>query len=103
MFQIHEYLHGISTRLTGGPDNVGCLWDGEPGGMGEGWGDIFATITRVTVNSTRADVYTMGDYSNGGNGIRKFPVRLKIIKYFKNLRRYFLVSNFPVSCPEFLN
>jgi len=70
---MHEYLHGISIRLTGGPSNVGCLSGGESGGMGEGWGDTFATITRVTSNSTRADVYQMGDYSNGGNGIRKFP------------------------------
>lgn len=36
---IHEYAHGISTRLTGGPMNSGCLAWGESGGMGEGWGD----------------------------------------------------------------
>ena len=34
---IHEYGHGISTRLTGGPANSGCLGFGEAGGMGEGW------------------------------------------------------------------
>lgn len=28
---------GISTRLTGGPANSGCLGWGEAGGMGEGW------------------------------------------------------------------
>lgn len=33
---IHEYGHGISTRLTGGPANSGCLQFGESGGMGEG-------------------------------------------------------------------
>jgi extracellular elastinolytic metalloproteinase len=32
---IHEYAHGISTRLTGGPRNSGCLGWGEAGGMGE--------------------------------------------------------------------
>jgi len=73
-FQMHEYLHGISNRLTGGPTNVNCLGFGEPGGMGEGWGDIFATITRVTEDTTRDQDYQMGDYSNGGSGIRKFPV-----------------------------
>ena len=26
---IHEYGHGISTRLTGGPANSGCLGWGE--------------------------------------------------------------------------
>ncbi|KAG1717917.1 hypothetical protein EDD22DRAFT_964290 [Suillus occidentalis] len=35
---IHELAHGLSTRLTGGPKNSGCLGWGEAGGMGEGWG-----------------------------------------------------------------
>ncbi|KAI9207125.1 Fungalysin metallopeptidase-domain-containing protein [Polychytrium aggregatum] len=70
---MHEYAHGISTRLTGGPDNSGCLGWGEAGGMGEGWGDYFATILRTTSKSTREDDFTMGSYANGGNGIRKFP------------------------------
>ncbi|KAG2335353.1 hypothetical protein BDR05DRAFT_1063872 [Suillus weaverae] len=34
---IHELAHGLSTRLTGGPKNSGCLGWGEAGGMGEGW------------------------------------------------------------------
>lgn len=70
---IHEYAHGISNRLTGGPGNVGCLGSGEPGGMGEGWGDTFATMLRMNENSTRDDVFGMGDYSNGGEGIRNYP------------------------------
>ena len=28
---VHEYAHGISTRLTGGPANSGCLGWGEAG------------------------------------------------------------------------
>ena len=35
---IHEYSHGVSTRLVGGPANSGCLGWGEAGGMGEGIG-----------------------------------------------------------------
>lgn len=35
---IHELSHGLSSRLTGGPKNAGCLGWGESGGMGEGWG-----------------------------------------------------------------
>jgi hypothetical protein len=38
---IHELSHGLSTRLTGGPANSGCLGWGESGGMGEGWGGKF--------------------------------------------------------------
>ena len=50
---IHEYTHGISTRLTGGPANSNCLWNGEAGGMGEGWGDFVATILRQRPEYTR--------------------------------------------------
>lgn len=32
----HEYSHGVSTRLTGGRMNSGCLGWGEAGGAGEG-------------------------------------------------------------------
>jgi extracellular elastinolytic metalloproteinase len=70
---MHEYAHGISNRLTGGRTNVGCLGFGEPGGMGEGWGDTFATITRVTASTTRTQNYAMGDYSaNDAGGIRNY-------------------------------
>ncbi|KAJ7442200.1 Fungalysin metallopeptidase-domain-containing protein [Mycena galericulata] len=52
---IHEYSYGLSTRLTGGPLNSGCLPFGESGGMGEGWGDFLATTIRSTANySARA-------------------------------------------------
>ncbi|KAJ3083833.1 Fungalysin/Thermolysin Extracellular metalloproteinase 5 [Rhizoclosmatium hyalinum] len=69
---MHEYAHGISTRLTGGPANSGCLGFGEAGGMGEGWGDFFATITRMTPETTRKADFGMGEYANGGSGIRKY-------------------------------
>ncbi|KAI8619267.1 Fungalysin metallopeptidase-domain-containing protein [Chytriomyces sp. MP71] len=74
---MHEYAHGISTRLTGGPSNSGCLGFGEAGGMGEGWGDWFATITRMTKSDSRAREYGMGEYANGGRGIRKYKYSTK--------------------------
>jgi len=69
---IHEYGHGISNRLTGGPSNVNCLGGGEAGGMGEGWGDWWATALRQRPDSTRSDSWGMADYDNLV-GIRKFP------------------------------
>ncbi|KAJ2868898.1 hypothetical protein GGH93_006327 [Coemansia aciculifera] len=69
---VHEYSHGISIRLTGGPANSNCLSYGEAGGMGEGWGDIFATIIRLTANHTRSSDIPMGEYS-ANRGIRKYP------------------------------
>lgn len=67
---IHEYSHGLSTRLTGGPANSGCLGWGESGGMGEGWGDFLAT----TIRSTRSySDYAMGAWAaNRDGGIRNF-------------------------------
>ncbi|KAF9198455.1 Fungalysin/Thermolysin Extracellular metalloproteinase 5 [Haplosporangium sp. Z 27] len=70
---IHEYAHGISTRLTGGPANSGCLGWGEAGGMGEGWGDFFATMFRQKKEDNYDSEFTMGSYANGGQGIRRFP------------------------------
>ncbi|KDQ57864.1 hypothetical protein JAAARDRAFT_685395 [Jaapia argillacea MUCL 33604] len=67
---IHELSHGLSTRLTGGPANSGCLGWGESGGMGEGWGDFLATTIRS--NKTYSD-YAMGAWAaNQEKGIRNF-------------------------------
>ena len=71
---IHELSHGLSTRLTGGPANSGCLGWGESGGLGEGWGDFLATTIRS--NSKYSD-YPMGAWAaNRPNGIRNFPYSL---------------------------
>ncbi|KXH42977.1 fungalysin metallopeptidase [Colletotrichum simmondsii] len=68
---IHEYTHGLSTRLTGGPANSNCLNAVESGGMGEGWGDFFATAIRLKPTDTRATDYAMGAWVyNNPAGIR---------------------------------
>ncbi|GAA5826953.1 hypothetical protein JCM11251_002178 [Rhodosporidiobolus azoricus] len=68
---IHEYSHGLSTRLTGGPANSGCLGWGEAGGMGEGWGDFLATTIRM--HDPNLTDYDMGAWaSNRKNGIRYY-------------------------------
>ncbi|KAL1942240.1 hypothetical protein VTO73DRAFT_6304 [Trametes versicolor] len=71
---IHELAHGLSTRLTGGPANSGCLGWGEAGGMGEGWGDFLATTIRSNKNYSD---YAMGSWAaNRDNGIRNYPYSL---------------------------
>jgi len=47
----HEYGHGVSNRLTGGPATVSCLNNAEQ--MGEGWSDWFA-LTMTTHPSDTA-------------------------------------------------
>jgi extracellular elastinolytic metalloproteinase len=70
---IHEYSHGLSTRLTGGPMNSGCLGYGEAGGMGEGWGDAMATFIRQIEEYSTHGVYSMGAWAaNTEKGIRNY-------------------------------
>ncbi|KAL1798430.1 hypothetical protein ACET3X_002467 [Alternaria dauci] len=70
---IHEYTHGLSNRLTGGPANAGCLSLLESGGMGEGWSDFYATAIRLNPGDTRATNYPIGDWISGSPfGIRNY-------------------------------
>ncbi|KAI9150276.1 Extracellular metalloproteinase 1 [Paramyrothecium foliicola] len=52
-FLIHEYTHGLSGRLTGGPLNANCLNSWEADGMAEGWSDLFAAAIMLKPNETR--------------------------------------------------
>ena len=69
---IHEYGHGISNRLTGGPSNVACLQNAEQ--AGEGWSDWFALMLTMEPGDVGGDprgfaTYAVGQPSNGP-GIR---------------------------------
>ncbi|MEP6465654.1 MAG: M36 family metallopeptidase [Parafilimonas sp.] len=75
----HEYTHGISNRLTGGPNNVSCLQNKEQ--MGEGWSDYMALMTTTnwktaTVNDgpnkRPIGTYVLGQGTDGP-GIRVYP------------------------------
>jgi len=71
---IHEFGHGISTRLTGGPSNSNCLGSGQAGGMGEGWGDTWAFFFKQKPGNVGSQAYPIGAYaSNNPNGIRFYP------------------------------
>ena len=79
---IHEYGHGISTRLTGGPSLSGCLGNDEQ--MGEGWSDYFtlmlATDWSVAMEDDRRGIgtYVQGEPTNG-TGIRTYPYTTDIM------------------------
>ena len=77
----HEYGHGWSTRLTGGPANSSCLQNAEQGG--EGWSDYAALMTATnwsTLTPTLASAniprgigtYVIGQDPTTGGGIRPF-------------------------------
>ncbi|AKD03880.1 T9SS-dependent M36 family metallopeptidase [Pontibacter korlensis] len=70
----HEYGHGISIRLTGGPSTQ-CLSGAEQGG--EGWSDYFALFMTMRPGDTGPQRRGIGTYvqSQGtdGDGIRPAP------------------------------
>ena len=39
---VHEYAHGLTSRLIGGPQNVNALTRWQSGALGEGWSDAYA-------------------------------------------------------------
>jgi len=71
----HEYGHGISTRLTGGGANVGCLFNEEQ--MGEGWSDYFGLMMTIEAGDDGTNRRGIGTYVFGetvtGDGIRTYP------------------------------
>lgn len=75
----HEYTHGISTRLTGGPSTATCLTNKEQGG--EGWSDYMALMTTTnwatasTSDGTKPrplGTYVIGEQPTDP-GIRTYP------------------------------
>jgi hypothetical protein len=86
----HEYGHGISNRLVGGPTSIACLINGQvpdtnnPGAllpigeqMGEGWSDLYALILTAQAPDTGNTPRGVGAYisfqDEHGPGIRRFP------------------------------
>ncbi len=73
---IHEYAHGLTNRLTGGPLDVDCLAAVQSASMGEGWSDFFALAFTQEPGDTRALARGVGTYVAGqaptGTGIRTY-------------------------------
>jgi extracellular elastinolytic metalloproteinase len=69
---VHEYGHGVSNRLVGGPANVSCLGNSQQGG--EGWSDWLGLWFTAEPGDTGADPRGIGTYALGqptnGAGIR---------------------------------
>ncbi len=71
----HEFGHGVSNRLTGGPSAAGCLGNAEQ--MGEGWSDFFSLVTTAQTGDTGTKKRGVGTYvlrqDVDGTGIRRYP------------------------------
>jgi hypothetical protein len=82
----HELTHGVSNRLIGNGSGLGTL---QAGGMGEGWGDLFAFLLLSKTNDPVNAIYSTGGYATyklGNNntytknyyyGIRRFPYAVR--------------------------
>jgi len=72
---LHEYGHGISSRLTGGPAGIGCLSNVEQ--MGEGWSDFFGLILTMRAEDVATTNRTIGTFlfnqNANGAGLRPYP------------------------------
>jgi extracellular elastinolytic metalloproteinase len=70
----HEYAHGLSNRLTGGPAAASCLNNAEQ--AGEGWSDFVGLMLTMPANACAAP-RSVGTYPSfqphTGPGIRRFP------------------------------
>ncbi len=71
----HEYGHGISNRLVGGPAQAGCLGNAEQ--MGEGLSDFWTLVLTALPGDTAEMARGIGNYASflppDGPGIRNFP------------------------------
>jgi uncharacterized repeat protein (TIGR01451 family) len=72
---LHEYAHGLSTRLTGGRTTSACLSGAEQ--AGEGWSDYVGLMGTMQPDDTRGDRRGIATYSKNeptdGVGIRSVP------------------------------
>ena len=71
----HEYAHGVTNRLTGGPNIVTCLGNAES--PSEGWSDYFALVFTMDAGDAGTDPRGIGTYllnePTNGTGIRSHP------------------------------
>jgi len=62
---IHEYSHGVTQRLTGGPDKTSCLSSDEANALSEGWSDFFAIAMELNSTNKRDDSFKMFEWLYG--------------------------------------
>ena len=71
----HEYGHGISNRLTGGPNTSSCLFNEER--MSEGWSDWFGLVMQMKASDNGTERRGIGTFvinqPTNDDGIRTYP------------------------------
>jgi len=91
---IHEYAHGLTTRLIGGPNDVTGLFLWQSGALSEGWSDAYAAsftgdptfgeyVTGIPTSGLRTVSYDDSPYTYGDVG----TLFLKVITGTERLLR----------------
>ncbi|MEW6732154.1 MAG: M36 family metallopeptidase [Acidobacteriota bacterium] len=77
---VHEYVHGVTTRLVGGPQNVIALFGVQSAGMGEGWSDFYAMSILSRPGDDPRARYPFGSYvtQDFNRGVRRFAYTTNI-------------------------
>ena len=74
---IHEYSHGVTNRLLGGPGNANALDARQSKAMSEGWSDWWALMFTLKPTDAKLGAYPFGTYALGqspdGPGLRQYP------------------------------
>jgi len=95
----HEYGHGISNRLTGGAQQVNCLFNEEQ--MGEGWSDWLGLMMTIRPGDFAEQPRGIGTFAinqtTTGQGIRPAPYSTDLSI---NPATYALTNNPNISRPH---
>jgi len=69
---IHEFTHGVSNRLTGGPSTITCLTKEESNALNEGFSDFFANALQLKSNKNRNTPINLFEYVM--KNAREYPI-----------------------------
>jgi len=69
---IHEFTHGVSNRLTGGPSTISCLTKEESNALNEGFSDFFANALQFKTKNNRYTPVHLFEYVM--ENARKYPI-----------------------------
>ncbi|KAG4101988.1 hypothetical protein H8356DRAFT_1653112 [Neocallimastix lanati (nom. inval.)] len=70
----HEFTHGVSNRLTGGPNTIQCLTEEEANCLNEGWSDFFANAFQFRNDRDRNTPFYLFRYVLDEKHGRKYPI-----------------------------
>jgi extracellular elastinolytic metalloproteinase len=74
---VHEFAHGLTSRLIGGRCNANCLSALQSAGMAEGWSDWYELVMSRKANDRPEDPVSIGTYvvfqPPDGVGLRSIP------------------------------